>query len=983
MGVVLSVAGFFFRNVFKAIEFYGWFLGPVYFMYLVISFIFNAALYLFRLFVSVAWPLWLFLNVVCANLAAKFPRVTKALKTAAKRLYSTTEVKEDKEQDQNIGFIRYVLYCIVYYAVKAWECTMGGLRYFFMEGIFIVIHKIFGVPLMYAGAFPQTSMEYLQTIIIGTESLGDITSQIWNYISFVLNVMNPFIMLLTSVVYQMANSLIYYISTEAGYYNDPTPPDRAGRRQLKPDSSINNPFVQGDPGWAISELTIRALQLPAVDILMAMGDFVVIIWDFVLAVVIPIIGQIASLFTGTSKAIGCCFASGEAFGCCVWSGIVKFIVLFVKILGLSSIISPTAISDLAGTGSCRAPENAPCTCSGSNGGPLIGMAGCNKIQWQCKEDNGLWVESSLRPPGTEFRVVNAAPSKQEGCPHSQTAGRRRLLLDNEEITCESYCQKWEHKGWLFDDCSDGGRYYKGDCSGNVYKLLKGQEARKHIQEYAAISRISTRERHALMYQQSPERQSANPQMSQKEFIRLVKELEKEPFQDGLNCDITFSHTDFENYILRATCLVLKLGKHAGHNFMDELPNFMPKGFTLSFTDHARALDTFVHHNKSILLLHRNLRQAHIKWHHETYNSSARLMNVSTDDIDLIKQQIRNAHHQFVILMQPIPPRGRSLYDSDNLGVFTQQGAFCEYRCPSGECVLRKDVERCTFPTEWGPANTIAYIFYTFTVFSTQLDLRYLFQATVNCWNQYNLNPGISPMNLQYFIDYAAQKDLSKYVFCFPLIPHFPYAPKFNWQIYKFLKQQCGTKFVLGRGVIDDCFCPQYAKVGAVVNFQGYFSTVTKQYVADNTYNTWRIVQYLFTRLPFVNTIIGGIWYGLVVWVYPSASDNTKLAFTTANANAGLSEMNNYACLGINLGSPWFLFTYLIFPFVIIWKCYKEFLTELVMDIISVPFRALMRFLNYLMVVNNSYVEADPNYQYYDEKLKVWFRKINGVLTPEL
>jgi hypothetical protein len=658
--------------------------------------------------------------------------------------------------------------------------------------------------------------------------------------------------------------------------------------------------------FKLGETVLHIILVGPISIVGVVLAFANLFFTVVGGIILDIVRLITAVSLGSLTTIPCCFTNAVAFGCCL----TNYFIGFVSVLGISiPKCKGTTLTDVS------------CKCSIIYGGPFnIGQ--CPLPRYVCSPlPNGLWVETT-EESGKEPFTGPPNKVKQQACRNWVKQQQRGRGLS--DIECIHYCMKEEGRQWLFLKCGNDVRLKSDICTDG--RRLEGELWQAHLDKY----KFKHPEENVSPYPPEPPPITQKEKITKEEFIRKIREIEKET-SDVVDLDCRVDDgIRFEDWFYRATCIGLKL--LSKQLLKIDIVKSLPVKHIM--TIHR----TLLHENFTIPMLLDEVADTHNEHHGRSilYNQHQELGRRLEDGVDKLKERTL----QHIDKLKEI--RGRVLVAVPNND---------KYLCPDGITFVPLD-ETCTCPMptkdEFGSiAVLLRYMAFSITCIQYTFDPRQTLLNLVSCWQAVVDNPESDPTNVKNIpLLMFGALDWSDMRVCFPIIPQLPYPPLFVWNWRKYVEQNCQSS-VGPSGTMYHCICPQYDSSG-IVNYGSMCATFIGQFECSRLKDTWIFFQFLITQVPFFNSFINMLWQSVWGVIRISNEKSWLLAFDPTYAMYGMSFNSNLLCMFLNIGSPLWTFIVIIAPAMIIYFNFFDGLKSIIRFILkAIIIHPLMFFVNFL------------------------------------
>ena len=720
----------------------------------------------------------------------------------------------------------------------------------------------------------------VDTVVTAVVTIGNIFLVFQGYVNFILNILRPFLNVITSFFMSIIVQFARSISLVGTAIDDNR---RADARNLEQDASFysaNPTFAQLEQIWG-SLLSSFAFTF-AVGLQVAL---IIYTWFSRYAQILFTI--INALGTGGFLS-GVCFAKSP--GC----GILTLIRGIFLVIGLD--IGSCSAKDLRGL---------PCECSTAQGGPYKTDTSCRPPTYSCRQNaNGLWVETKSEEvsvlEGTKI-TEKVGPIKEVVCARSTPSGIRRQqarrLLDNLDDCTES-CLYEHGLSFAFVKCGDE-TFLRGDCDGGKHRRLEGELWKEHLKKFKKHS--NTRE----TFRPPPEPQSPaeKPEtITREDFIKKIQQIEDSPSPGGFlleGCNTGGAEgIGYQDFAWRTACIVVKSAALK-----------IPRGLSHSLP------------TKQLGHIWRGLHEGHNI--HQVLDNIALTHNEHFPDDELPTNHVesRRALEEMVQITHKRSLDAVELMKQINVRNLLGEAEIDDYRCPgTGVIVKSNRLSDCKAPSDeqlLEPGVAIDYALYYVTSLEQQLDPGTLLKNSLDCWLTVFENPARNPGSIQGLANAIATGNEDQFIYCFPAFGKLPYPGKFTFSWNQFVKDQCQPRPGID-GTIYPCENAQYDDTLNVVNCYDKWTTFAPQCLIVRLYNSWIALQWLITRAPI--GWFNSIW--ATIWSLAGASDQVVNAFSPQQAEGGRSDSLNWLLFFLHFYSLIWLALFILVPFYLAWAYFR-------------------------------------------------------------
>ena len=774
------------------------------------------------------------------------------------------------------GLILTIIRLILVPVFELWYVIWASFYDLVLGAIMYLFWYFFSDPLLAMGANTVVAVGTVDVISDGLEGLFNFLAVVANILLLIANSIRPlYLVVMGSLSKSLAQTVsLFLINTDAFLGGD--------ERILKTNTFLG----EVDNSYQFIEHIVTLILLPICSVLDTVLVFTNLLYGLLQNVLLEftiLLAKWTTTFTpiqtpssGRSLAsatvnpilyIICSISSTPAFFCVVRS-LFRDLFLFVTLSALD--IGLCKPSDL--------PGDTLCKCSNVYGGPFNIQQSCPPPHYGCiLKPKGIWEEVIITyatlSKETTVTTLASGPDHDKVCKAfiRQSAQKGRSL----ESCSDSYCWQEGDTEWLFEQCGQA-RLIGSDCRNQ--RKLEGELWRAHLKKY--------NKRHPEnrvlpsppikppVIEEAPER------MRGEDFMAKLAEVEQLPLSSRVHLDcptIWDPNLDFLHLMWRTGCLILKVIDN--HAFPDLTAPLEGRKLFETPTSIHHFMDQLAHLNNNF--------------------SSNQLPTTHEADFQVRKRQLDEVREHITRNLQA--PR-RKLEDLQDLPGL--------YLCPGGEYVPRDQLSDCPMPTNWTSLTTVRYAFYTLSSLEVTVDIVFLLQSALSCFDSYSIDPDTDPTVVSNIALWATgSRPADSFVYCPPLYPPIPYIPPITWSFSEFVGTQLCAIPIGGE---SPCACQQYnagVSPQAAFDFNQPWTPISKEYIRVRLYKAGIAFQYMFTRIiQFPDA-----YWQLIATNIPftgNPSEGFVKAFNPTYALYGLTEEVNNKCLVKNVG---FVIWFLIFP----------------------------------------------------------------------
>lgn len=807
---------------------------------------------------------------------------------------------------------------LIFDIINLARAVLYSLPVLFIVASLFIVWWVIGEPLIAASAGVDVANDTIDVVVKGFAAFVNIFNNVINTFIIVYNVLNPFFMLTFGLA---VKTLLQATASLLVVFDDPSKPNGIVTRQvreLQSDPSYNPVLREAEQTWEIVEGTFRTTLTPAVVITWGIGWLGYII----VTSLIPIIELLAAAITGAIIKSGRGLADSPVLftGCCVqdaqasWCCFRNFLQRAFDGIGFTQLFK----IDIR----CKAVDLPPatfCKCDIMSGGPFVLSGSCKNPVYTCIQSGAVYTESLVLYPtignGPVTQQLSKGVNKNKVCrnwlraPLSNPNARFLLPADCEET--EDYCFESDGESWLFSNC---GSVLKGRC--HTGRQLEGEMWHQHLLKFKHAHPLTP-----LPLNIAPPAPPIPDTLKRDQFFDMVDQAEQRPAGQHvrLECPEKFDimKEDYKHFVWRTACITLKM--------IDSKP------IEAFVTQQLPGVHRFLQSNLTVehVLDHMGdqLNTLHGKQRFRTDHVKTRV---------LMEESIRK--HERWLADAVAEYKKRRLIEVENQA---DPSGNEGYLCPDGETKLEADdsLADCPMPTVWSPGTLFRYLFYVVSVAEQGIDLRFLINGSIRCFQGYETNPETDPTNIKNILDQLgflfdpnASSD-QNLVYCFPLFGRIDYLPTFVWDWKKWVESQCQVEITSSGVKRNVCVCSQYNQTTNLFNYNQQWGTVSKQFIQLRLLNSWRGFQYLLTRIPGT-AVLDTVWQitlSLFHLIYPVPPDVLYM-FNANYANYGQTDNTNWFCLLLNVGSMLWTVIWVIVPALAFYFCYFDALYRLFKDV---------------------------------------------------